>query len=140
MAVIKITDIAYGRLRAPDLDVMEEFLTHFGLVKVERTNNGEEPLRRAGKLMRPSKGPTAVKKIGHCVMASPKVKETVRWFRDTLGLIRSDDLYVGTRNNVIGSFNRADRGNIYVDHHVFFCMNQGPVAGLNHFSFEVPDI
>jgi len=39
MAVIKITDIAYGRLRAPDLDVMEEFLTHFGLVKVERTNN-----------------------------------------------------------------------------------------------------
>ena len=39
MAVIKITDIAYGRLRAPDLDVMEEFLTHFGLVKAERTNN-----------------------------------------------------------------------------------------------------
>ena len=231
MAVIKITDIAYGRLRAPDLDVMEEFLTHFGLVKAERTNNalymrgsdpahhihitekgepkflgaafyarnlddlkklaklpgasgietmdepgggkrvrlkepngfqievvhgiknlkqlkvkrvptnsGEEPLRRAGKLMRPSKGPTPVKKIGHCVMGSPKVKETVRWFRDTLGLVRSDDLYVGTRDNIIGSFNRADRGNIYVDHHVFFCMNQGPVAGLNHFSFEVPDI
>src|SRR5262249_38779244 len=39
MPAIKITDIAYGRLRAPDLDVMEEFLTHFGLVNVERTNN-----------------------------------------------------------------------------------------------------
>src|SRR5438094_7989766 len=39
MAVIKITDIAYGRLRAPDLDVMEEFLTHFGLVRAERTND-----------------------------------------------------------------------------------------------------
>ena len=30
MAVIKVRDLAYGRLQAPDLDVMEEFLTHFG--------------------------------------------------------------------------------------------------------------
>src|SRR5580658_5925935 len=37
MPVIKVTDIAYGRLRAPDLDVMEEFLTHFGMVRAERT-------------------------------------------------------------------------------------------------------
>src|SRR5712692_10345641 len=39
MAWIKATDIAYGRLRAPDLDVMEEFLTRFGLTRVERTSN-----------------------------------------------------------------------------------------------------
>src|SRR6266403_2165699 len=38
MAWIKATDIAYGRLRAPDLDVMEEFLTRFGMVRAERTN------------------------------------------------------------------------------------------------------
>ena len=37
MPWIKATDIAYGRFRAPDLDVMEEFLTHFGLVRAERT-------------------------------------------------------------------------------------------------------
>src|SRR6266446_5605581 len=37
MAWIKATDIAYGRLRAPDLDVMEEFLTRFGMVRSERT-------------------------------------------------------------------------------------------------------
>src|SRR5262249_29494132 len=30
MALIKVSDLAYGRLRAPDLDQMEEFLTHFG--------------------------------------------------------------------------------------------------------------
>jgi len=38
MAWIKATDIAYGRLRAPDLDVMEEFLTRFGMLRADRTN------------------------------------------------------------------------------------------------------
>ena len=37
MALIKATDMAYGRLRAPDLDVMEEFLTRFGMVRSDRT-------------------------------------------------------------------------------------------------------
>ena len=37
MAWIKATDIAYGRLKSPDLDQMEEFLTRFGMTKVERT-------------------------------------------------------------------------------------------------------
>ena len=37
MPVIKVRDLAYGRLRAPDLDAEEEFLTAFGMVRVERT-------------------------------------------------------------------------------------------------------
>src|SRR5207245_11063216 len=37
MPGIKVSDMAYGRLRAPDLDVMEEFLTRFGMVRAERT-------------------------------------------------------------------------------------------------------
>ena len=32
MAVIKVTDIAYVRLRSPDLDLQAEFLDNFGLV------------------------------------------------------------------------------------------------------------
>ena len=32
MALIKATDLAYGRLRTPDLDAAEEFLTNFGMV------------------------------------------------------------------------------------------------------------
>src|SRR6266705_6274011 len=48
MPAIKVTDLAYGRLRAPDLDVMEEFLTHFGMVRADRTRKaiymrGTEP-------------------------------------------------------------------------------------------------
>jgi catechol 2,3-dioxygenase-like lactoylglutathione lyase family enzyme len=35
--MIKVTDIAYGRIRSPDLDEQEEFLTHFGMVRAERT-------------------------------------------------------------------------------------------------------
>src|SRR5258708_10805948 len=37
MAGIKVTDIAYGRMRAPDLDKAEAFLTAFGMVRSDRT-------------------------------------------------------------------------------------------------------
>jgi len=102
-------------------------------------NTGTEPLRRAGKLMRLPKEPTPIKRIGHGVMGSPKLKETIQWFRDTLGFICSDDVYVESQDNLIGSFNRCDRGDEYVDHHVFFCLKHEQ-AGLNHFSFEVHDV
>jgi catechol 2,3-dioxygenase-like lactoylglutathione lyase family enzyme len=229
MAGIKVRDIAYGRLRSPDLDVQEEFLTNFGMIKVARTpthlymrgtdptaflhvtekgdagfigmawyardeddvkalakqtgaeiehpdqpgggirvrlkepngysveviagqkavwpvqvirqpvNSGPEPLNRAGPLMRFRKGPSSVKRIAHAVMGTPKLRETVDWFRNTLGLICSDDLYAGDKNNIIGSFNRTDCGDEFVDHHAFFCIKHEKV-GLNHFSFEVQDI
>jgi len=230
MALIKVTDLAYGRLRAPDLDVAEEFLTHFGMVKAARTANalymrgtdpahhlhvtekgdpgfvgfayyaaslddlkrlakapgaspveaidepgggkrvrlrephgyqievvygikrlpaitvkrqplnlGNDSLKRAGTLMRLPKGTSRVKRIGHGVMAVPDVKETAQWFRETLGFICSDDVYAGSKDNIIGSFNRCDRGKEYVDHHVFFCV-RNERAGLNHLSFEVQDI
>jgi catechol 2,3-dioxygenase-like lactoylglutathione lyase family enzyme len=228
--VIKATDIAFGRVRVPDLDVMEEFLTNFGLTRADRTstalymrgsdpkhhihvtekgepgfvgfayhaasaedltrlakapgasavetvdepgggkrvrltepngyqvevicgmaelapipvardplNTGSEPLRRSGKLMRLAKEPTPIKRIGHGVLATPKVVETVKWFREHLGFIGSDDIYAGSKDNVIGSFNRCDRGETYVDHHVFFAVHNEK-AGLNHLSFEVHDI
>src|SRR3989441_6274517 len=196
MAWIKATDIAYGRLRAPDLDVMEEFLTRFGMVRAERTNTalymrgsdpahhihvtekgepkfvgfayyaaseddlrrlakapgasaveaidepgggkrvrltepngyqievvhgvapvapieirprqklntGESPLQRAGELMRLPKGPSHVKRVGHGVLMTPRFNDTVKWFRDTLGFICSDDVYAGEKENLIGSF------------------------------------
>ncbi len=230
MAVMKVRDIAYGRLRSPDLDVEEEFLTDFGLTRVARTptalymrgtdpehhlhvtekgpaaflgmawwakseddlkalakqpgasgvehidepggglrvrlkepngytievvygidtlpaipvklqpiNSGPEPLNRAGELMRIRKGPALVKRIAHGVMGTPKNGETVKWFRDMLGLVCSDDLYAGSKDNIVASFNRCDCGDEYVDHHAFFCMRHEK-AGLNHFSFEVQDI
>ncbi len=231
MSWIKATDMAYGRLRSPDLDRQEEFLTRFGLIRVARTptalymrgtdpfhhihvtekgdpkfvgfayyaaseddlrtiarapgatgietldepgggkrvrltdpngyqievvhgieavepikipprqklNSGEHPLARAGELMRLPKGPSHVKRIGHGVLNTPKFDETIAWFRDTLGFICSDDVYAENKKNLIGSFNRLDRGDDYVDHHVFFCLRHEK-TGLNHLSFEVLDI
>ena len=34
----KVTDIAYGRIASPDLDIQEEFLTHFGMTRSARTD------------------------------------------------------------------------------------------------------
>src|SRR3954453_21231914 len=37
MPVMKATDIAWGRIRSPDLDKAEEFLVDFGMVRADRT-------------------------------------------------------------------------------------------------------
>jgi catechol 2,3-dioxygenase-like lactoylglutathione lyase family enzyme len=107
--------------------------------KRQKLNTAEEPLLRAGELMRLPKGPSHVKRIGHGVLMTPKFRETVDWFREMLGFVCSDDVYAGEKSNLIGSFNRCDRGDTYVDHHVLFCLNH-PKTGLNHLSFEVSDI
>lgn len=230
MAVIKVQDLAFGRLRSPDLDVQEEFLTAFGMVRAERTptalymrgtdparhihvtekgdpafrsiawyadseddlkrvaklpgasgiehldepggglrvlltepngftievvhgiaplapitvqrqpiNTGQDPMNRVGEVMRIKDGPATIKRIGHAVLGSPNNTETVRWFRETLGLVCSDDIYAGQPDNIIGQFSRLDRGDAFVDHHVFFCM-KAPRAGLHHLSYEAQDI
>jgi catechol 2,3-dioxygenase-like lactoylglutathione lyase family enzyme len=230
MPKIKVKDMAYIRLRSPDLDKAEQFLTNFGLAKAARTantlymrgtdpvqhlhvtekgdpkflgfayfaeseddlkklagasgasgiehldepgggkrvrltepngyqieilhgvatpaeipitrqpnNSGAEPTARAGEMMRLPKGPSHIKRIGHGVLNTPKFDETVKWFRETLGFICSDDVYDGEPHNLMGSFNRLDRGEDFVDHHVMFVLRHEK-TGLNHISYEVPDI
>ena len=39
MPVAKVTDIAFGRLQSPDLDLAEEFLLDFGMVRAARTKD-----------------------------------------------------------------------------------------------------
>jgi len=230
-AGIKIADIAYGRLRAPDLDAMEEFLTEFGMSRSARTATalymrgtdpahhlhvtelgdpgfvsvayranseddlkvlaalpgasgvehidepgggkrvrlrdphsgflievvhgvkelpripvGERPLawsaevlKTVGEPRRLQFGPSRVKRLSHAVLATPRLKETLGWFRQTFGLLCTDEFYVGDRSNVVGSFNRLDRGGDPVDHHVLNCYNSA-TPGLQHVSFEVQDI
>jgi catechol 2,3-dioxygenase-like lactoylglutathione lyase family enzyme len=82
--------------------------------------------------------PSKVKRIAHVVLTTPDVPPVVQWYRQTLGLVQSEDIYSGEQANIIGSFNRCDRGDAYVDHHVFFCRD-GKGNGLNHVSFEVQD-
>ncbi len=229
MSVMKATDIAWGRIRSPDLDKAEEFLLDFGMVRADRTktalymrgtdpahhihvtelgepchvglafhasspddleklarvdgasgvetidepgggrrvrlkdpdgyqvevvwglqplepirlarpplNWGADKLRRRGELFRLTPGPAHVKRIGHGVVATPNFPTMLRWYRETLGLICSDDIFDGDKTNIVGSFNRCDRGDTYVDHHAFFLI-KGEKQGLNHLSYEVAD-
>jgi hypothetical protein len=91
----------------------------------------------SGRSMRP--GPPRVVRLAHCVLASPKFEETLAWFRDTFGLIQTDDLIMGEEERLFGSFNRIDAGPDLVDHHVFFCF-AGQKAGMHHASFQVFDV
>jgi hypothetical protein len=131
------------RLREPNgyqIEVVHGIQTLPALpVRKNTLNWGLERTRRRGEVTRLPKGPSQVKRLGHAVLMSPKFAETVAWFRATLGFVCSDDVYAGTRDNVIATFNRVDRGETYVDHHVFLCL-PGPKAGLNHMAFEVQDI
>ena len=62
--------------------------------------------------------------------------EKIRWYREMFGFLSSDEVYDGTPDNLVASFNRCDRGDTFVDHHTFLCF-ESPNVGLNHLSFEV---
>ena len=109
-------------------------------VKRQENNTGSEPLRRAGELYRLKRGaPTPVKRLAHVVMGSPIARETADWFISALGMLSSDEIVVGPERRFIGAFIRIDKGDEYVDHHSVFIIAT-PTAGLNHVSFEVPDM
>lgn len=104
-----------------------------------RLNWGDEKLRRAGELTRLPRGASEVKRIAHAVIMTQNAREKIKWYREMFGFVCSDDVYAGSKENVIASFNRCDRGETFVDHHVFLCL-EGPKVGLNHLSFEVQSI
>jgi catechol 2,3-dioxygenase-like lactoylglutathione lyase family enzyme len=229
---IRIQNIAYPRLRAPDLDAAEAFLVDFGMVKVARTakalymrgtgpdhhihvteqgqpgfvslayhaaseedlhrvakhsdaisgvqsidepgggqrvllcepNNGftieivhgiesltelpvsyrapswdAEVMSTIGNASRLKFGPAHVRRLSHGVLATPHLKATLAWFRDTLGLLRTDEFYLGTRENLVGGFYRLDRGDEPVDHHVVNCYHNER-SGYQHASYVVEDV
>lgn len=215
-----INGIAYARLSAPNLDEMQAFLEHFGLLLVRRTDTrlymrglGNEPfihvtevgkpghigfgynvvdgsvldeLVRSGRAARiedidepgggrrvmlhdpngfeielvhgrervaavapraavrapdgPSivPGPSRVRRLVHCAIATPLLNETIDWWRNTFSLLPTDELYVGERDNRLGLFLRLDSGEQLVHHHILFVV-RNPNAGVHHISFEVDD-
>jgi catechol 2,3-dioxygenase-like lactoylglutathione lyase family enzyme len=228
--MIRVTDIAHARFRAPDLDRMEAFLADFGLVRSARTERalymrgtdprhhvhvtelGEpafvgvafeaasaqdleraasipgagraEPIRepgggrrvrltdpngiaieivhgietapplavperrpfntgtsreRLGERQLATRGPAHVKRLGHFVLLVKDFRETEAFYRTHLGMLPSDEVYLGDRSQVLAAFLRCDRGREYVDHHTFLAVGVGQVA-LNHVSFEVHDL
>lgn len=225
---IKVQDIAYVRISAPDLDSMEAFLTEFGMVRSERLNDrlymrgldedpylhvthrGEPGFLAAGleagsikdletlareenvsidsldgpgrgfvvKLTDPNgfrieviagrtpaprielstripgndaygtprlnavkrvpRGPSHVKRLGHCVLNVKNFRESEAWYKSRFGLITSDEVNLGSPDQVLGAFLRCDRGSIPSDHHTLFLLGTGK-PGFNHAAYEVAD-
>lgn len=227
----RIKDIAWIRLRAPDLDLQERFLTNFGMVRSARTENklfmrgtdpahhihiteqgepgvigiafyvsskadliavaesaegasgiedinepgggkrvqvrdpnglaiefvhdvasvapltvpsnvlntGHNKLARTGALLRVDQRPSRVKRIGHAVISTPYLEQTIDWAHHHLGVVKSDDVHAeDDPKELIGSFNRVNDGEVFVDHHVMLFMRHAS-PGLNHVAFEVHD-
>jgi len=227
--MVKVADIAYGRLAAPDLDIMEEFLTDFGMIKTDRTKtalymrgtdgehhihvtelgepkhignaffaHNEDDLKELSKMDGASevedidepgggkrvnltdpdgrrievihgmemlapidvrdvtinigKGKdlrkeiqrvpyraSNVKRSAHCVVKTRDLKATNEWYGTYLGLVETDTIYDGEKDNHLATFNHISSEEEYVDHHVFLAV-QSEYPEFNHLSFEVADI
>jgi hypothetical protein len=99
---------------------------------------------RNGELQRRPRGASQVRRIGHGVLMTTDLPRMLAWYRDTLGFLVSDDVYAGSPDNLVGSFNRLDRGDTYVDHHVFILRSgqkeraQSPVCGFRRSCPLIP--
>ena len=224
--LIKVTDIAYVRFRAPDLQKMADFLTDFGMKEFARTDTtlymggtGCDPYVHVTELGEPGfigpvfqvetehelttlaeacnlsveprtepsgglvvrlidpngfpvevvqgltpaepqdnraivpsndaftkarldeakrvgHGPSHVLRLGHCAIGALDYAQSAAWYHRHLGLIKSDEIYIGDKDTVFGAFMRCDRGDMPVDHHTLFIVGTG-TAGFNHAAWEV---
>jgi catechol 2,3-dioxygenase-like lactoylglutathione lyase family enzyme len=228
MSLIKVTDIAFVRFRAPDLDAMEAFAIDFGLARADRsgdtlyvrgtdgdpflhvTHRGEagfagvafeaasvddlrmiaraegaaverldgpgggsvvrltdpngfavevvagresaDPIEiaratrtnsayetpRLNTVKRVGRGPSHVKRLGHCVLNVKDFRLSETWYKSRFGFITSDEISLGPPEAVLGAFLRCDRGPIPSDHHTLFLVG-GSKPRFNHAAFEVAD-
>ncbi|KAB2381354.1 VOC family protein [Actinomadura montaniterrae] len=84
-------------------------------------------------------GPARIRRIAHTAYMSRNLPEVIDWYQRTLGVIPSDELFVGETGNTLGQFNRVDLGEEPVDHHVIFLL-RGRKDGMHHVSYEVEGV
>jgi catechol 2,3-dioxygenase-like lactoylglutathione lyase family enzyme len=95
--------------------------------------------RRLGAVHRPPLGPSSVKRLGHAVLKVVDIAKSQAWYQSNLGLLSSDEIYLGAQENVLSAFMRCDRGDEYTDHHTLAIAQIGE-PGFEHAAFEVEDI
>lgn len=94
---------------------------------------------RVGELQRVPLGPSQVKRFGHAALKTPSLAALSEWYRSTLGLLVSDQLYLGAPEAPVGQFLRCDRGDRPADHHTLLIVETGE-ARLGHCAWEVADV
>lgn len=84
-------------------------------------------------------GPINLYRLGHLGLYTNDYRASVAWFKETLGLVVSDELHIpGNENVVVVGFMRIDRGEDFVDHHsIFFAQDER--SGVHHISLEAQD-
>ena len=100
-------------------------------------NNGSERARIV-TLQRIEAGPAQVKRFGHAALKTTRLAELSSWYRSTLGLLVSDEVWLEEPGQPIGRFLRCDRGSEAADHHTLLLL-EAPEAKLGHCAWEVAD-
>ena len=93
---------------------------------------------RIGELQRVPAGPSQVKRFGHAALKTPSLAALAGWYSETLGLLASDDIYLGAPEEPVGRFMRCDRGDQPTDHHTLLIIETGETR-LGHCAWEVAD-
>lgn len=93
---------------------------------------------RLGAEKRMSDGPSHVHRLGHCVINVTDYQKSAAWYHEQFGFLKSDEIFIGDEDTVLGSFMRCDCGPRFVDHHTLFLVGTG-TPGFNHAAWEVAD-
>jgi hypothetical protein len=88
----------------------------------------------------PARDPSRIEAFrgSRCVLKVNTFHGSEAWYKSRLGLITSDEIDLGSPDQVLGAFLRCDRGPIPSDHHTVFLLGTGK-PGFNHAAFEVLD-
>lgn len=100
----------------------------------EAQNRQNSP--RLGQRVSFTKTSSSIKRLGHCVLNVTNFRVSETWYKERIGFITSDEIYIGSEDKTLGAFMRLDRGEAYVDHHTLFLVGAGH-SEFNHAAFEV---
>jgi catechol 2,3-dioxygenase-like lactoylglutathione lyase family enzyme len=84
-------------------------------------------------------GPARVERIAHTAYMTGNLPGVLAWYQATLGVIPTDELFIGQQDNVLGQFDRVDLGDAPVDHHVIFVL-RGQRTGMHHVSYQMEGV
>src|SRR5690606_17336736 len=105
-------DVCYGMGTVAELPIRDPLKLNYARAK-----------NRHGDLQRPAKEPARINKIGHCVWKVSDADKAIAWFRENLGMLVSDRLYLpDNEKQTLGTFLRFDRGDAWADHHSILCL------------------
>jgi hypothetical protein len=123
----RIVDVVHGIEPAPLQPIRSHPPLNSGAVR-----------QRVGTLQRVEPGPAQVKRFGHAALKTTRFAVVSEWYRRTIGLLVSDDIFVEGPDAPVGRFLRCDRGSEAADHHSLLLLD-APEAKLGHCAWEVAD-